>query len=198
MIDDKLLEKIRSGSAGFADDFFGDNESFVAEPAKDDDKIWSDDELWYGREETIVRVDFLSFLLGDKEYALPLSSIRSVENVTGITAYPSDRSYMLGGFQSGSGIYPLIDIGDVIDKQFGCGGKIMHRAKIALVQHESRMIGLLLQQVARSHKVDLSQLMAVPDEIGGQNRSMYDSVVDTGNGMLYSLSIPGIFSMIGE
>jgi chemotaxis signal transduction protein len=200
---DKLLDQIKGGSFGFADDFFGD-EPESSEPAFADD--FQDDEddisVWYESANQTPKLDLLAFVLDGRLYGLALSSVRTIIQEPLLTPYPSNELKLLGGFQHGNEIYPLIDLYSVIrdvdvesdQSDVEAVDRSELKPKVALVEFENRVIGLFIPAVHKAFRVELTELEAAPQD---GKQVMFDAVVPVDGSSVYVVSVAAVFRSLG-
>jgi len=59
-------------------------------------------------------VSYLTFYIGDKEYALPTENIQTIFDVSGIKHIDSEIHFMKGVALKETGVLPVVDLGKVI------------------------------------------------------------------------------------
>ncbi len=197
MSDDKLLEQIKSGSFGFAEDFAA-VDSNIATVAEED----FDETVWLQRQDEIPMMEFLAFEVMSTVYAIPLLDIHNVIGFPRVTIYPAKRDYVLGGFQYSNQIYPLVDLEKLIrrvsnsEDKTHLGGSDIRKQKVCIVQFEERLVGFTIPRIRRAYRWEVERLVAVPDEVHPNVRDLYSAVIQVEDEVVYTLSVAGIFKQL--
>jgi purine-binding chemotaxis protein CheW len=121
--------------------------------ARADDGVTSP-QRWARVEATGVR-EFLAFLLGPEQYALPLSCVREIMRVPPITEVPRAPSEVLGILSVRGQVTTLIDLRRKLEV---AEGSISSRTRVLLVDQGDEILGLLCDRVLQVHRLSEDQV----------------------------------------
>ncbi|CAM3704045.1 chemotaxis protein CheW [Mesobacillus zeae] len=118
-------------------------------------------------------VKFIVFQLTDKEYAIPVSEVKSIEKVQHITRVPHALPFVQGVINLRGVVTPIIDL----RKRFGLEVKDYDdTTRIIIVAAEDKEVGLIVD--AANDVIDLSaDSIEPPPEIVGSHAADYISGV---------------------
>ena len=109
---------------------------------------------WARVEATGVR-EFLAFLLGPEQYALPLSCVREIMRVPPITEVPRAPREVLGIVSVRGQVTTLIDLRRKLEVS---EGSISSRTRVLLVDQGDEILGLLCDRVQQVHRLSEDQV----------------------------------------
>jgi purine-binding chemotaxis protein CheW len=109
---------------------------------------------WARVEATGVR-EFLAFLLGPEQYALPLSCVREIMRVPPITEVPRAPHEVLGIVSVRGQVTTLIDLRRKLEVSEGL---ISSRTRVLLVDQGDEILGLLCDRVLQVHRLSEDQV----------------------------------------
>jgi purine-binding chemotaxis protein CheW len=111
-------------------------------------------------------VKFVTFLLGEENYAVNASSVNEVLRHTEITPVPGSPSYVLGIINLRGDVLTVIDIREV----FGLEPKeLSPQSRIVVVELEGYAVGVLVDRVAEV--VDLNETQIEPSPNTGNDQA---------------------------
>ena len=122
--------------------------------ARVDDSTPAPPQRWARVEATGVR-EFLAFLLGPEQYALPLSCVREIMRVPPITEVPRAPHEVLGILSVRGQVTTLIDLRRKLEV---AQGSISSRTRVLLVDQGDEILGLLCDRVLQVHRLGEDQV----------------------------------------
>ena len=102
---------------------------------------------------------YLTFVLGAQDYAVPVLSIREINQVSEITAVPSTPDFVLGVINLRGKIIPVVDLA----QKFAMPKTNMVRQTcIVVIDCDHGQVGVLVDQVNEVADFDRSQIEPAP------------------------------------
>ncbi|SDL40718.1 purine-binding chemotaxis protein CheW [Maridesulfovibrio ferrireducens] len=107
-------------------------------------------------------VQLVSFVVGEREYALPIVVIQEVVKKIPITLLPSAPSYMQGIINLRGRVTPVLDLRNLLHKGVGVSDKF-----VVVCRHKGLQLGLAISAVKTMYRAEKHQLVwGVESEIG--------------------------------
>lgn len=112
---------------------------------------------------------FLSFFLGEEEYAIEILKVQEIIGLMSITPVPQMPSYIIGVLNLRGKIVPVMDLRlrfgltEVEDTKETC---------IIVVQSEQYLMGVLVDKVSEVVDIETAQIEDIPS-VGASRRSEY-------------------------
>ena len=176
---DKLVDQIRSGSFGFAEDL-----GMVPLPVSQSEPV-SDFFFNEAPRQEVAAVQLLTFFVGEQIYAVPLEVVETVLNYGKVTHYPSTRSDMLGGFQHRNEVLPVMDLHAMLQEE----GE-PRRRKIILLRLDGRRVGFAVDALRRAQQVPYGQMAPLGEEATPLEKNYFDAIATVDDDAILVIS-PG-------
>ena len=105
------------------------------------------------------QLELISFEIGGQEFCIDISVVREIRGWTPATALPQTPEYICGIINLRGSVIPVLDLRN----RLGLGRTIpSSRHVIVVVQHGSRIVGLLVDAVQETFMVDGAVLQEPP------------------------------------
>lgn len=131
------------------------------------------------------QLELISFEIGGQEYCIDISVVREIRGWTPATAMPQTPDYIRGVINLRGAVMPVLDLRN----RLGLGRtEPCSRHVIVVVQHESRMVGLLVDAVQETFMVDAALLHA-PPEMDTEGKTFVDAIIPLEGRMLSRLIV---------
>ncbi|OEU65657.1 MAG: chemotaxis protein CheW [Desulfovibrio sp. S3730MH75] len=107
-------------------------------------------------------VQLVSFVVGEREYALPIVVIQEVVKKISVTLLPSAPAYMQGIINLRGRVTPVLDLRHLLHKGSGPSDQF-----VVVCRHKGLQLGLAISAVQTMYRADKSELVwGVESEIG--------------------------------
>ncbi len=107
-------------------------------------------------------VQLVSFVVGEREYALPIVVIQEVVKKIPVTLLPSAPAYMQGIINLRGRVTPVLDLRNLLHKGIGVSDKF-----VVVCRHKGLQLGLAISAVKTMYRADKSELVwGVESEVG--------------------------------
>lgn len=116
---------------------------------------------------------FLTFSLGQEEYALDIADIREIIKPREITDIPRVPGFLLGIISLRGSIIPIFDLKSRL--KLGTG-VITAEARIVVCSHGQRTAGLLVDRIAQVVTLPATQIEPPPAVLSGLDRDLVEGV----------------------
>jgi purine-binding chemotaxis protein CheW len=104
-------------------------------------------------------LELISFEIGGQEFCIDISAVREIRGWTAPTPMPRTPAYIQGVINLRGAVMPVVDLRN----RLGLGvTEPSSRHVIVVVQHKSRMCGLLVDAVQETFMVDVGLLQPPP------------------------------------
>ncbi|MCA0400626.1 MAG: chemotaxis protein CheW [Proteobacteria bacterium] len=133
---------------------------------------------------------FISFRVGEEEFAIDIMAVREIKGWSETTTLPNQPEYLLGILNLRGTIVPIVDL----RCRFGMGLTTASRSHVVIIAAvQERIVGLLVDAVSDILTVAASTIRPIPDverQDGGQFLSGIIAVEDQ---MVILLSLVALF-----
>ncbi len=137
---------------------------------------------------------FISFRVGDDEFAIDIMAVREIKGWTETTILPNQQEYMLGVLNLRGTIVPIFDL----RCRFGLGLTTATRSHVVIiVSIGGRILGLLVDAVSDILTVNAADIRPVPDVDQPVDSAFLAGIIAVGDSMVVLLSLENLFSHHG-
>lgn len=142
--------------------------------------------------ETLVsEMKIIVFQLREKEYAIPVEQVRSIEKVQHITRVPGTASYIKGVINLRGLVTPIVDLRN----RFGMGeADYSEHTRIIIAVLEQLEVGLIVDAANDVLDVQLDSIEPHPEIIGGTEVDYINGVVKVGKRLLILLDLDKVMN----
>lgn len=134
---------------------------------------------------------FISFKVGNEEYAIDILSVREIKGWTTTTVLPNQPDFVLGVMNLRGAIVPVFDL----RCRFGLGLTQATRSHVVIIVTAlNRVIGLLVDAVSDILTVTPEEIRAVPETERERGASEFlTGIIAINEGMVVLLSLEALF-----
>ena len=105
---------------------------------------------------------YVTFFLEEEEYALPISQVQEIKRVGDITRVPNAPEHVRGVMNLRGRIVPVIEL----KKRLSLGeAMIDQESRIVVVEQGRKVLGLMVDRVARVLNMSTGQIEDAPEEV---------------------------------
>ncbi len=134
-------------------------------------------------------LELISFAIGGQEYCIDVRSVREIRGWTPATPIPQTPNYILGVINLRGAVMPVLDL----RQRLGVGPtEPSPRHVIVVIEHGSRMAGVLVDEVQETFQLPASLLQAPPEMGAGGEASFVDAIIPLEGRMLSRLVIDAL------
>ncbi|WP_395651102.1 chemotaxis protein CheW [Brevundimonas sp.] len=131
-------------------------------------------------------LELISFEIGGQEYCIDVRSVREIRGWTPTTPMPQTPDYVLGVINLRGAVMPVLDL----RCRLGLGRtEPTSRHVIVVVQHETRMAGMLVDGVQETFQLAASLLQSPPTMGSDANEQFVDAIIPLEGRMLSRLVV---------
>lgn len=138
---------------------------------------------------------YLSFILGDEEFAIHVNNVLSILEYEKLTQIPKVPEFMKGVINVRGAVLPVIDTGLKIGKD---PVKISQNTSIVIVtvvvENCSAQIGIMVDCVVAVTEFDNKQIQSIPDLAGRLKSEFVDGVANIDEKFVLILNLDSILS----
>jgi purine-binding chemotaxis protein CheW len=138
---------------------------------------------------------FISFRIGEEEYAIDIMAVREIKGWTETTTLPNQPEHILGVMNLRGTIVPVFDL----RRRFGMG--LTEAAKshvVIIVAVLDRIVGMLVDAVSDILTVDSSEIRPVPEMDRSISADFLAGIVSVNESMVVILALEELFSRTGN
>jgi len=133
---------------------------------------------------------FISFRVGEEDYAIDIMIVREIKGWTDATVLPNQPEFVLGVLNLRGTIVPVFDL----RCRFGLGlTKATKSHVVIIVSVLDRILGLLVDAVSDILTVDRDQIRAVPEMDRSISSEFLSGIIAVNDGMVVLLSLEKLF-----
>jgi purine-binding chemotaxis protein CheW len=137
---------------------------------------------------------FISFRIGDEEYAIDIMAVREIKGWSETTSLPNQPEHILGVMNLRGTIVPVFDL----RCRFGMGLTEASRSHVVIIVAVlDRIIGLLVDAVSDILTIDSSEIRPVPEMDRGISADFLSGIVSVNESMVVILALEELFSRTG-
>jgi purine-binding chemotaxis protein CheW len=138
------------------------------------------------------RPQFISFAIGDDQYAVDIMAVREIKGWLDVTCLPKQPEYVRGVLNLRGAIVPIIDL----RCRFGQGlTKTTPLHIVIIAQIGSRQIGLIGDRVLDIVAVDAAEIQDVPRAGQGDAADFLSGLVMRDDAMIALVDVPSLISV---
>lgn len=143
-------------------------------------------------EDTLVsEFKIIAFQLKDKEYAIPVEQVRSIEKIQHITRVPSAAPYIKGVINLRGLVTPIIDLRN----RFGLGdADLSEHSRIIIAVLDQLEVGLIVDAANDVLDIQRDAIEPPPEIIGGTKAEYINGVVKAGKRLLILLDLETVLN----
>ena len=136
-----------------------------------------------------AQVELISFEIAGQEYCIDTQSVREIRGWSAPTRMPSAPPYVLGVINLRGVVMPVLDL----RARLGLGETtVTSRHVYVVVQHEDRVVGLLVDAVQETFSIDVDKLQAPPAMNYGDRGPLVDAILPIEKRMLSRLVLSAL------
>ena len=136
-------------------------------------------------------LQFISFRIGEEEYAIDIMAVREIKGWTDTTTLPNQPDYLLGVLNLRGTIVPIYDL----RCRFGMGlTKATPSHVVIIASVLDRTVGLLVDAVSDILTVNASEIRPVPEMDRSAEIEFLNGIISIGDSMVVLLSLQSLFS----
>jgi len=134
----------------------------------------------------------VGFYLGSEEYAVDILKIKEIKLMQEITNVPKAPDFVEGVINLRGDIVPIIDL----KKKLALGeADLNEESKIIVVEIDSKMVGVIVDEVSEVIEIEDSKLSPPPPIIGGIEAEYLKGVGKLGDRLLILLDLDKILTI---
>lgn len=135
---------------------------------------------------------FVSFRLGDEQFAVDINKVVEIIRVLPITAAPGSRPYVLGVINLRGKIVTTIDLA----RRLGADAPsaVTRDSRIIILEKGARVVGVLVDYVGKTRTFSERKIEAVPSMIQGERAGFFKGIAVDGDAFCSILSVENIIS----
>jgi purine-binding chemotaxis protein CheW len=134
---------------------------------------------------------FISFRIGDEEYAVDIMAVREIKGWVNTTTLPNQPKFILGVLNLRGTIVPIFDL----RCRFGMGLTDATRTHVVIiVSVGDRIIGLLVDAVSDILTVNSNEIRPVPEMDRTVSAEFLSGIITVNDSMVVMLSLENLFS----
>lgn len=146
-----------------------------------------------GMTETMEELKLIVFQLVDKEYAIPVNQVRSIEKLEHITRVPSTPSYVKGVINLRGLVTPIIDLRSRFDLTSTAS---TDNTRVIIVGLEDKEVGLIVDAANDVLDVPKEMIEPSPEVVGIVEAEYIAGVVKQNKRLLILLHLDKILQSI--
>lgn len=140
--------------------------------------------------EATALLELISFEIGGQEFCLDVRSVREIRGWSATTPMPQTPDYILGVINLRGAVIPVLDL----RCRLGLGRtEPSSRHVIVVIQHDSRMAGVLVDAVQETFQLAASLLQAPPAVDSNADNPFVDAIIPLETRMLSRLVVGSLF-----
>ncbi len=146
---------------------------------------------------TGVMLELISFEIGGQEYCIDVRSVREIRGWTPATPMPQTPDYILGVINLRGAVMPVLDL----RCRLGLGRtEPSSRHVIVVIQHGSRLAGILVDGVQETFQLAASLLQTPPAMGSDASEQFVDAIIPLEGRMLSRLVVGSLLPLeaVGE
>ena len=144
-----------------------------------------------GHEHSTKTVQFISFRVGEQEFAIDIMAVREIKGWTDTTTLPNQEEYLLGVLNLRGTIVPIYDL----RCRFGLGLTVATRSHVVIIVSVlDRTIGLLVDAVSDILTVNSNEIRPVPEMEKSVSNEFLSGLITIGETMVVLLSLETLFA----
>ncbi len=115
-------------------------------------------------------LQFIGFIIGDEEYAIPILNILEIVKPIGYTRVPETPNYVLGVFNLRGNVFPLISL----RLKFGLKTEKQNKdTRYLVVRHNDQIAGFFIDRLTEAIRIKQTDIDPVPETLSDNNNLTY-------------------------
>ncbi|WP_286349475.1 chemotaxis protein CheW [Helicobacter felistomachi] len=115
-------------------------------------------------------LQFIGFIIGNEEYAIPILNILEIVKPIGYTRVPETPNYVLGVFNLRGNVFPLISL----RLKFGLPAEKMNKdMRYLVVRHNDQIAGFFIDRLTEAIRIKQSDIDPVPETLLENNQLIF-------------------------
>ncbi|MDN3612171.1 chemotaxis protein CheW [Vibrio ostreicida] len=141
----------------------------------------------------IMPQEFLSFLLGDEEYGVPILDVREVRGWSAVREVPNSPDFMLGLLEIRGEYVPIVDI----RARFGLSLAEIGATTVVIVLNDAQMhpLGIIVDGVSEVYPLTDEQIKPAPHVSDSVDHSYIRGIASVENGHLILIKLEALFDV---
>ncbi|KPA17742.1 chemotaxis protein CheW [Candidatus Magnetomorum sp. HK-1] len=139
----------------------------------------------------LMELQFVSFVVGDEEYAFDIGVVKEILRLTEITAVPNAPSHVRGLLTVRSVLLPILDLRTML----GLHEKDADDQRVLVVEVEGLTVGLLVDKVNEVLRVPISVIDDTPKLAAGGQELRSVAQLDDGKRLILILNERGLIDL---
>ncbi|MFW7526599.1 chemotaxis protein CheW [Vibrio ostreicida] len=141
----------------------------------------------------IMPQEFLSFLLGDEEYGVPILDVREVRGWSAVREVPNSPDFMLGLLEIRGEYVPIVDI----RARFGLSLAEIGATTVVIVLNNAQMqpLGIIVDGVSEVYPLTDEQIKPAPHVSDSVDHSYIRGIASVENGHLILIKLEALFDV---
>lgn len=138
---------------------------------------------------------FVSFRVGNDDYAIDILSVREIKGWTRTTSLPSQPDYVRGVLNLRGAIVPVFDLARRFGKDLTAATS---KHVVIIVTVKDRLIGLLVDQVSDILSVAIDEIGPIPETDASHQTPFLSGVVTINDQMVILLDLNTLFDTLNQ
>jgi len=130
--------------------------------------------------------ELVTFRLGEERYAIDIQSVREIRGWSPATPLPNSQPFMQGVVNLRGIVLPVMDLGRRLG---GPPSEPSARHAVIVIEHEGRMMGLLVDAVSDILGIEPGSLQPAPDLSAGGSAPLLEGLITSEEGMTSLLDL---------
>lgn len=139
-----------------------------------------------------TELKIIVFQLKEKEYAIPVTHVRSIEKMQPITRVPGVASYIKGVINLRGLVTPIVDLGNRFDL---AEAEITDNTRIIIAVLNDLDVGFIVDAANDVLDIETDAIEPPPEIIGGNEDEYISGVVKIGNRLLILLDLEKVIQI---
>ncbi|GLT16880.1 purine-binding chemotaxis protein CheW [Vibrio zhanjiangensis] len=141
----------------------------------------------------IMPQEFLSFVLGEDEYGVPILDVREVRGWGAVREVPNSPSYMLGVLEIRGEYVPIVDL----RARFGLPPAEIGATTVVIVLNDAQMhpLGIIVDGVSEVYPLTDEQIKPAPRVSHSVDHSYIRGIASVENGHLILIKLEALFDV---
>ncbi|NOH72040.1 purine-binding chemotaxis protein CheW [Vibrio pectenicida] len=141
----------------------------------------------------IMPQEFLSFILGEDEYGVPILDVREVRGWGAVREVPNSPSYMLGVLEIRGEYVPIVDL----RARFGLPPAEISSTTVVIVLNDAQMhpLGIIVDGVSEVYPLTDEQIKPAPHVSRSVDHGFIRGIASVENGHLILIKLEALFDV---
>ncbi|MFN8360743.1 MAG: chemotaxis protein CheW [Candidatus Kapaibacterium sp.] len=136
-------------------------------------------------------LQFVSFNLGDEEYAIEILKVQEIIRMVDVTRVPNSPDFINGVINLRGRVIPVLDLG----KRIGLPEKVHSvDGRIIVVEIQNKVIGFIVDKVNIVLRINQSIVEPTPELVGKADLEFINGIAKMENSLLILLNLDKVIS----